>query len=119
MTWLYLILIAHFLNAIVFILTKHFVSGPIPNVRVYVFYESLGSIPYLLLIPFGVHLLPLPYLLLNITAGCIFSMALLFLYSAMKKHDISGVAPAVGAMTAVFTLVLSFLFLKSSFSTID
>lgn len=119
MTWLYLLLIAHAINAIVFILAKYFVSGPIPDVRVYVFYESLGSLAYLILIPFGVTLLPLPYLILNIGAGFIFSIALLFLYSAIKRRDVSGVAPAIGAMTAIFTLGLSVLFLNSVFSATD
>ncbi len=120
MTWLYLLLIAHFLNAIVFMVAKYFVSGPIPNVRAYAFYESLGSASYLVAIPFvGIALLPIGDLAICIFAGFVFSIALVFLYNAIQRHDVSGVAPAVGAMTAIFTLIIGFLFLQSAFSRAD
>lgn len=119
MLWLYLLLIAHLLNAIVFMLAKYFVSGPIPSTKAYAFWESVGSAAYLVLIPFGVVILPIGDLTMSLLSGFVFSIALVFLYNSIKTHNISGVAPAIGAMTAIFTLILSFFFLKVSLNNMD
>lgn len=114
MLWLFLVLAAHFINAVVFVLDKYYIDGPIPEPKVYAFYESLGGIFWLILIPFGVIILPFSDLMLNILGGFIFSMGLIFFYDAIKRQDIANTAPIVGALTALFTLVLSLVFLDSS-----
>lgn len=119
MLWLYLVIIAHLLNAVVFIMDKYYISGPIPEKTVYAFYESAGSLFWLPLVFFGVFILSPSQMALTLAAGFLFSLALVFFYDAVKKYNISRAAPIVGALTAVFTLALSLKFLSEKFKTAD
>ncbi|MBI2063662.1 MAG: EamA family transporter [Candidatus Yanofskybacteria bacterium] len=116
MTWVYLIIIAQFLLAIVTIVDKHFVtSALIGKPVVYTFYIGIMSVAAILLLPFGVVLTPTSDVLrLSLIAGVSYVFSLLFLYKSLKLSDASDVAPALGAISAIATLGLSVIFLNES-----
>ncbi len=118
MVWIYLIVIAQLLNAVVTLVDKHFVTSTlIGKPVVYVFYIGILSGVVVLLLPFGVVLVPtITVLWLSLVVGISYVFALLFLYKSLKLSDASDVAPAFGAVSAVATLGFSFMFLGGSLS---
>ena len=118
MFWIYLIIIAQLLNAIVTLADKHFVTSTlIGKPVVYAFYIGALSGAAVLLLPFGVVLAPtMTVLWLSLMAGISYAFSLLFLYKSLKLSDASDVAPAFGAVSAVATFSFSFVFLGGSLS---
>lgn len=118
MLWVYFIIIAQFLNAIVTLVDKHLVTSPlIGKPAVYTFYIGALSSVAVLLLPFGVVFTPVPAVLwLSLAAGVSYIFSLLFLYKSLKLSDASDVAPALGAVSAVATFGFSFLFLGGRLS---
>lgn len=113
MTWLYLIILAQLLNAIVTLADKYFVTSPlIGRPVVYAFYIGAMSGIAILLLPFGVVSAPEAEIIrLSLIAGMSYVFSTLFLYKALKLSDASDVAPALGAISAVATFGFSFVFL--------
>ena len=54
MSWLYLALLAYFINAVVFIIDKHLLAGHMPKYHAYAFGVAILSLGAVFLIPFGV-----------------------------------------------------------------
>ena len=113
MPWIYLVLIAQFINAAVVLLDKFLLtSKSVARPLVYVFYVSLLSGVAVFILPFGVVSWPTwTVTFLSLFTGVTFTLSIYFLYSALFSTDASDVAPAVGAVTALATLFFSFLFL--------
>lgn len=124
--WILIVIVAHFLNAIVSIVDKHIVtSGKVSKPIVYAFY--IGILSTLSIFIFSFNFLPfqikgLPHIdnvyfpdvklfVLSILSSYLFLIALVFLYSAFKKADASDVVPVVGSSNAVFTFLISFIFI--------
>ncbi len=116
MLWLYLALIAYFINACVFIIDKYLLAAPIPKYHAYAFGVSVLSLSSVLLIPFGVSWYDREYLLIALTSGVSFFIGISFLYKAIKKSDVSVAATQVGTVGAIFTYIFSVLILKESLS---
>ena len=116
--WLYLALGASFLNAIVVLIDKYLLVSPaVGKPAVYAFYVGSLSAAALLLLPFGVVLVPtIMVLWLSLVAGISYVYALLFLYKSLKLSDASDVAPVFGAVSTVATFGFSFIFLGGSLS---
>lgn len=81
--------------------------------RVYTFWLGLSGLFALVLAPFGLVALPVKTVLIALAAGAVFVLAILAMFSALHKGEASNVLPIVGGLSPVFTLFLSFLFLKS------
>lgn len=81
--------------------------------RVYTFWLGFSGLFALVLLPFGFVVLPAKIILLALVAGAVFVLAIFALFFALHKGEASNVLPLVGGLTPVFTLFLSFLFLKS------
>lgn len=115
MSWIYLVLLAQFINAAVVLLDKFLLTSKnIVRPLVYVFYVSLLSGVVIVLLPLGVVMRPTsPVIFLSLFTGAAFTFSIYFLYSALFSADASDVAPAVGAVTALATLLFSFLFLDA------
>ncbi len=113
MLWLYLALLAYFINAIAFIIDKHLLSSYIPKPLAYAFGVSLLSILAVVLIPFGVSWLGLNYFILAFISGASFFVALFFLYTSIKASDASVASTNVGALAAIFTYIFSILILRN------
>ena len=116
MLWVYLIIIAQLLNAVVTLVDKYFVTSTlIGKPVVYAFYIGGMSGVAILLLPFGVVSAPtVTVFWLSLVAGVSYTFSLLFLYKSLKLSDASDVAPALGAVSAVATLGFSFMFLGGS-----
>ncbi len=130
MNWILLATVGQFLNAIVAILDKYIVSDEkvLPRPFVYAFYSCLltgfWAVMYVLgLIPF-LGDLGVPSLLqvtspsiqvvgLSFLSAYTFFMALVSLYDALKKADASNIIPVIGAISAIATFGMSYLFLDA------
>lgn len=125
-TWILIVIVAHFLNAIVSIIDKHIVTaGKVSKPIVYAFYVGILSTLSILIFSFNIlpfHINGLPHIsnvywpdlklsIFSILSGYLFLVALVSLYSAFKKADASDVVPVVGSSNAVFTFLISFIFI--------
>lgn len=119
MLWLYLALIAYFINACVFIIDKYLLAAPIPKYHAYAFGVSILSLASLLLIPFGVSWQGTRYFLVALTSGAAFFAGISFLYKTIKESDVSLAATQTGTMGAVFTYIFSVLILKESLPLVN
>lgn len=114
-SWLLLVVGAHFLYAITVLLDKHIVvrAAHIGRPIVYAFFISLLSGFVVVIAPFGLVSFPSSIVFgLSLLSAATFVLALFFLYSALKSARASDVAPVVGAISAITTLVLAALFLS-------
>lgn len=118
MVWVFLIIVAQFLNAIVTLVDKFLVTSPlIGRPVVYTFYIGAMSGAAILLLPFGVVApLTVEVARLSLIAGVAYVFSILFLYKALQASDASDVAPAFGAVSAVATLGFSVWFLGKGLS---
>ncbi len=109
--WIILAIFAYFLNAIVSVLDKHFVSKTELKPVAYAFYSGFFPVAAVLLIPFGFVLPEAKYLFAGFAGGATFVFALVMLYSAIKISEASRVIPAVGSLMSVFTFLMALIFL--------
>lgn len=111
MNWIFISITAYLLLAFCFVLDKFLLKKNIPKPSVYAFYMALLSGGVLFLIPFGVRWVNFNFFLKAIIFGIIFIWALVYFYKAVKKNEISRVAPLVGTVTQIGTFLLAVLFL--------
>lgn len=108
MLWFIIIIVAHLLNALVFVIDKYVVCSRITKPFVYAFYIGLLGVSAILLIPFGGLLMPAPInLLINLASGFVYILALIFFYHALQREEPTRVTPIIGALVIIFTLALS------------
>src|SRR3989344_8140891 len=107
LSWLYLALLAYFINAVAFVTDKHLLSSRIQSPFSYAFGVSILSSFAFLLVPFGVNWQGYSYLVVSLVSGLAFFVALLFLYKTIIESDISIASTNVGTLTAVFTYIFS------------
>ena len=112
MTWLYIALAAYLITAVAFILDKYLLHAPIPRPFAYSFWVALLSSFVLILIPFGVTIPSIKFLLVSLASGAAFFIGLIFLYQAIRMSEITIVATKVGAITAVATYLFSIIILR-------
>ena len=119
MNWFYIALTAYFLNAIAFVIDKHLLSAPILRPISYAFWVAILSFVAIVLLPFGVYWVNLNYFVISFASGAAFFFALIFLYKAIKKTDVSVASTKVGVLGVVFTYIFSALILKDYLSGHD
>jgi drug/metabolite transporter (DMT)-like permease len=130
MSWLLLATIGQFINAIVAFLDKYIVSDEkaLPKPFVYAFYSCLLTGFWIIIyyIP-GLHLLGIPTLDnvhkptiqvigMSFLAAYTFFMALVSMYEALRKAEAVNVMPVIGAVSAIATMGMSYLFLEFTLS---
>lgn len=130
MSWLLLATIGQFINAIVAFLDKYIVSDEkaLPKPFVYAFYSCLLTGFWIIIyyIP-GLHLLGIPTLDnvhkptiqvigMSFLAAYTFFMALVSMYEALRKAEAVNVMPVIGAVSAIATMGMSYLFLEVTLS---
>ncbi len=115
MLWLYLALIAQFLNAAVILLDRFLVkSKTIQRPAVYAFYISILSGVVIVFWPLGFVRQPtIEIVWLAVAIAIPYILSILFLYKSLKLAEASDVAPVTGAVSALATFVFGFIFLKS------
>lgn len=129
MSWILLATLGQFLNAVVAILDKYIVSDQtaLPRPFVYAFYSCLVTgfwvlIFFVAYIP-GLHSFGIPnfndvrqptiqVVGMAFLAAYTFFMALVSMYEALRRSDASDVLPAIGAISAISTFGMSYLFLN-------
>ena len=117
MLWIYLTLIAYFVNAIAFVIDKHLLSSSLPRPFAYAFGVSILSILVMLLVPFGVAWFGVQYFLTSFMSGVAFFIALFFLYKSIKLSDVSIASINVATLSAIFTYIFSAFILKEKLGT--
>lgn len=134
MTWLLLATGGQFLNAIVAILDKYIVSDEkvLPRPFVYAFYSCLVTGFWIVI--YGLGFIPglsdlgapsltnvqtptIQVVGMAFLAAYTFFMALVSLYDALRQADASDVLPVVGAVSALSSFGMSYLFLDTVLST--
>ena len=112
MHWILIVVIAHALNAVNFVLDKFLLSKAVKDSFVYTFAIGTLGILVLLLIPFGFEF-PGWYLLsVNLITGVFFILALQFFFRSLQMNEASRIVPLIGSAIPVFTFILSFVFLS-------
>jgi drug/metabolite transporter (DMT)-like permease len=110
--WVIITIIAHLLNAIVFIIDKHLVSKTVMKPVAYAFYSGIFQFAYLALLPFGFSFPKDKYLVaLAIFIGALFIFTLVIFYKAMRIAESTRVIPIVGGLIPIFTLFLAYFLL--------
>lgn len=111
MNWITISVLAYLLLAFCYILDKFLLKKNIPQPSVYAFYTAILSAGVFFLIPFGVKWVNFDFFFRAIVFGMIFIWALVYFYKAVKKNEISRVAPLVGTVTQIATFLLAVIFL--------
>lgn len=114
-SWLYLAIGAQFLFALSTLIDKHIVARAthIGRPIVYAFYVSVLSSFVIVLIPFGVRIPSASVFYLAGAYAFFFMLALYYLYSALSVARASDVAPVVGAVSAIVTILAAMFLLDN------
>lgn len=111
MPWLIVAISAYFILAVVFLVDKYLLVGPIPNPKVYAFYVGMLGLFVLLLVPFVGFSLAGPFqIFLSLAAGAFFVCGLYWFYKGLQLFEPSRIVPAVGGILPIFTFFLIYLF---------
>ena len=114
MTWLIVTIASYFINAGVYVGDKFLLSKKIHSSIAYAFYVGIWSILNFVLLIFAPWM-PGPWeLAIDLFAGALFLLTLVFWYKALHQSEATRVVPIVGALVPVFSFILSFLFLGES-----
>lgn len=117
MLWLLIAIIAYFLFAISTVIDKTLLKKDIPEPIVYTFYTAiLGAVLMLAIIPIGFAVPNALTIFVSLIAGAVFVWALILMFTAFKKDDISRVAPMIGGLIPIFVLGLASLVLNEKLS---
>jgi drug/metabolite transporter (DMT)-like permease len=115
--YLALAITAYFINAGVYISDKFLLSKKIHSSVAYAFYVGIWSIFNIsLFLVFPWWLPNLRELTLDLLAGFLFLVTLVFWYKALHQSEASRVVPIVGALVPIFSFILSFVFLDQTLS---
>lgn len=117
MDWVYIVLLAYLLQAVVFVIDSRVVNKQLGNGASYAFFVSILGLAAFLLAPFGLTTISQTTFIVSMLAGAAFTYGTLFLYRALKKHETSRVIPIVGGTVPIFSFLLSFLFLAERLKT--
>ena len=117
MEWVYIVLLAYLLQAVVFIFDSLLVNKHIKSAAAYAFFISLLGLAAFLLAPFGFSLISPRIFTLSLVAGGAFTFGTLFLYRALQKHETSRVIPVVGGTAPLFSFLLASILLPEQLSS--
>jgi len=116
MTWLLVTIVSYFLNAGVYVADKFLLSKKFHSSITYAFYVGVWSILNFVILIFVPYMPSLKWLLIDILAGGIFLLTIIFWYKALHQSEATRVVPVVGVLTPIFTLLLSVIFLNENLS---
>ncbi|MDD4988918.1 MAG: hypothetical protein PHV42_00635 [Candidatus Pacebacteria bacterium] len=117
--WIFLVVFAQLLNAVVVVVDKYLVTKKIPHSTVYAFFIGIMSAVVIVLIPTGQIVIPSTrILILSLLSGFTYIQAIVYLYKALRRHhDAADVIPVAGATTAISTFIFSFFILREILPT--
>ena len=111
MTWLIVTIASYFINAGVYVGDKFLLSKKIHSSIAYAFYVGIWSILNFVLLIFAPWVPGPRELMIDLFAGALFLLTLVFWYKALHQSEATRVVPIVGALVPIFSFILSFLFL--------
>lgn len=114
--YLVVAIISYLLNAGVYISDKFLLSKQIHSSIVYAFYVGIWSIGNFVLLFFDPFVPDWWQFSLDIAAGLLFLFTLVFWYKALHQSEATRVVPIVGALTPIFSFLLSVIFLEAVLS---
>lgn len=109
--WLYIAITSYFINAGVYVADKFLLSKKIHSSITYAFFVGIWSIFNLALLPLDFWVPSGRELALDLLAGALFLMTLVFWYKALHQSEATRVVPIVGALIPVFSYLFSYIFL--------
>ena len=109
MTWTLVALLGYFFAALSSVFDKYLLSDRIPVPAVFAFLVSLFSLVPMVLIPFGFQYDGWHTTWTLLLSGVLFVYGLVALYTAVKEHEISRVAPLVGTVISLVAFLAVFL----------
>ena len=113
MSWLIVAILAYLILAVVFLVDKYLLIGPVPDPKIYAFYIGILGFVVLLLIPFINFYLPTPLeALLAFVSGVSFILGIFWFFKGLKLFESSRIVPAVGGILPIFTFLLIYIFSK-------
>lgn len=104
---------SYLLNAGVYISDKFLLSKKVHSSIVYAFYVGIWSIGNFVLLFFDPWIPDWWQLILDAAAGLLFLFTLIFWYKALHQSEATRVVPIVGALTPIFSFLLSMIFLET------
>ncbi|MFZ1626185.1 MAG: hypothetical protein WAT81_00085 [Candidatus Moraniibacteriota bacterium] len=110
MTWLTFALAGYFFNAVTALFDKFLLAGRIKEPVVYAFFVSVLSLFAVVVVPFGYRPIPWQTAVVFLISGMLFLYGLVAFYNAIKRSEISRVAPLVGITISVIAGVASLAF---------
>lgn len=116
MNYIFIAILAYFIFAIETAVNKILLNKAVPQPIAYAFYVGLLSFFAVVFIPFGFTWLPLYWLATALLAGAFFLAGLAVFFKAIHQGEVSRLTAAVGGLTPVFILLLSFIFLGERLS---
>jgi drug/metabolite transporter (DMT)-like permease len=116
-SWLVIVIAAHLLNAVAFLVDKFLLSKAVPLPTVYAFFVGvLGSVTFVLL-PFDFQIPTATQALVDFAAGATFVLSLYLFFTALKRGEASRIVPYIGGTIPVWTLVVAYLTLGERLSS--
>lgn len=112
--WIIIAVIAYFINAGVYIADKFLLSKKIHSSITYAFYVGIWSIFNIFLLIFDPWIPTRQEFLLDLSAGILFLLTLIFWYKALHQSEATRVVPIVGALVPIFSFGFSHVFLGAS-----
>jgi drug/metabolite transporter (DMT)-like permease len=109
MIWGLLAVFAYVLLAAVSLGDRKLLKGPMPDPKVYAFYVGALGLLVLLAVPFlGFPVPSAGVLIVAMMSGALFIMGAFALYFGLHYFEASRIVPASGALTPIFTLLLTY-----------
>lgn len=112
--WLALAISSYFINAGIYVADKFLLSKKIHSSITYAFFVGIWSIFNIALLVFDPWLPGLRELLVDLLAGILFLVTLIFWYKALHQSEATRVVPIVGALIPIFSFLFSYIFLGYS-----
>ncbi len=110
MGWLLYTLGGYFFNAVTSIFDKFLLADRVKEPSVYAFFVAILSLFAVVFVPFGVQWIPWQTIVVFVISGVLFLYGLVAFYNAVKRSEISRVAPLVGITVAIIAGVASLAF---------
>ncbi len=114
--WFFVATISYFINAGVYVADKFLLSKKVHSSIAYAFFVGIWSIFNFLILPLDFWIPSLQELSLDLLAGILFLITLVFWYKALHQSEATRVVPIVGALTPIFSFIFSFIFLGETLS---
>ncbi len=108
--WLIVAITSYFISAGVYVADKFLLSKQFHSSVVYAFYVGIWSIFNVILLFLSPWRPNFSQLAVDLAAGALFLITLVFWYKALHQSEATRVVPIVGALTPIFSLLLSALF---------